>query len=148
MIPDPWPALILALGVFRLVRLVILDDITATLRAWVTGLTDDEYKGNDEITGWAELVWKAQQRGLDPWSDGIPGDSSPDRMLRPGRVRVPIGRFRFKVAQLSHCAWCAGVWVSIASYLAWYAAGYATMTVATPLALSAVVGLVSKHMDG
>lgn len=148
MIPDPWPALILALGTYRLVRLVAFDDITASLRAWITGLTDDHYNGTEEITGWAELVWNAQQREIDPWKDGIPGDAAKSQMLRPGRIRMPIGRFRFKIAQLLHCAWCAGFWVSLATYGAWYAAGYATMTVATPLALSAVVGLVSKHMDG
>lgn len=127
MIPSPWPALILALGVFRLVRLVGWDDISATPRAWLTGLTDREY--ND----WAKWVWEQQQQDLDPWRDG--------------KTVVPVGPVRFKLAQLVRCPWCAGFWVSLASYLAWYAAGYATMTVATPLALSAVVGLVAKHLD-
>jgi hypothetical protein len=140
--PDWWQFVVLVLGLFRVVRLVGWDDISATPRALVTGLTDKEYDF------WAKLVWNQQQKDRDPWVDGVPGDADDDRfLLRPGVLRVPVGRFRFKLAQLVRCPWCAGFWVCTAGAAAWWAAPDATLAVATPLALSSVVGLVAKHLD-
>jgi hypothetical protein len=129
---------IVVLGAWRVTRLVNVDDITLGLRTRVTGLTDSEYNR------WAKWIWELQQareeRGgdpIDPWSDPPPWDGPP----------VPVGRFRFKVAQLVRCPWCAGFWISVLVWLAWWAEPRGTLAVAVPLATSAIAGLVAKHLD-
>jgi hypothetical protein len=126
-LPAVWPALVLALAAFRLTRLAGWDDITASLRARATGLTDAEYNA------WAALIWEWQQEGRDPWENVSPAP--------------PVGRFRFKLAQLVRCPWCVGFWVSGLVYAAWRAESGVTLAVSSWFALSAIVGLVAKHLD-
>jgi Protein of unknown function (DUF1360) len=42
------------------------------------------------------------------------------------------------------CPWCAGAWITLAWWGAWQAWEHTTLVVATPFALSAVVGLVGS----
>jgi hypothetical protein len=45
------------------------------------------------------------------------------------------------------CPFCLGWWISLLVYSAWLTAPTVTMYGSLPLALSAVVGLVSKNLD-
>lgn len=45
------------------------------------------------------------------------------------------------------CPWCAGFWISLVFYGAWWAWGDSTLVVATPFAISAAVGLVATSHD-
>jgi hypothetical protein len=111
VIPTPWVALILALGTFRLVRLVGWDDLTKNLRNRAGGR-------NERNRG--EPVFVDDPRGT---------------FTRPGLIRFLV------------CPWCVGFWISGAMYAFWYFAPTASLYVAAPFALSAVVGLVAKHLD-
>lgn len=124
-VPGAWPSILLALGVFRLVRLIGWDDITTRLRARVTGISDHDYGTA------AEIVDAAEAKGLDPWD--VTG--------------LPISRRRFYAARLLRCPWCVGFWLSGAVWVAWLAAPTATLVAAVPFALSASVGLVAKNLD-
>ena len=46
-----------------------------------------------------------------------------------------------------HCPYCLGWWVSLALWGAWQAWPHGTLVAATPLALSAAVGIVAKQFD-
>jgi hypothetical protein len=145
---DPtWLQLLLLAGAaFRLTHLVGRDDITHSLRAFVTGLTDAEYNE------WAEIVWHNQQEDVDPWDGGAYPLQHEDGQVSTVRtdwpvMPMPVGRFRFKLAQLVRCPWCAGFWISVGVTVAWWAAPDATLGIATALTLSTAVALVSKHLD-
>lgn len=99
----PLEFVIVALGAFRLTRLVGWDTITAPLRTRLLGADDS----------------------------GKPTRAAP----------------RWGAAGFVHCAWCVGFWVSVAAFAAWEFQPDATLIVMTPLALSAVVGVVSKNLD-
>lgn len=40
-IPEPWPAVVLALATFRITRLIGWDDLTAPFRGWVVGWSEN-----------------------------------------------------------------------------------------------------------
>lgn len=66
------------------------------------------------------------------------------------RVRDRVTRWSGEaglVTELLACPFCLGAWISLAVYLAWWAAPRPTLAVATVAALSAVVGLVAKTLD-
>jgi len=45
------------------------------------------------------------------------------------------------------CPWCSGAWLSFAWWLAWVAWPHGVLVASTPLALSAVVGLIAANID-
>jgi Protein of unknown function (DUF1360) len=45
------------------------------------------------------------------------------------------------------CPWCAGAWISIGWWIAWTAWPHWTLIIATPFAISAVVGLIAANID-
>lgn len=51
------------------------------------------------------------------------------------------------LAQLLHCAFCAGFWVSSALYVVWLEAPTVALYGSVPFALSAFVGLLAKNLD-
>lgn len=55
---------------------------------------------------------------------------------------------RKRLADFLGCAWCLGFWLSLGAFAAWHwwSAGN-TVLIATPLAISALVGLVTAHLD-
>lgn len=129
--PDAWPAVILALGVFRLTRLVGWDDLTIPPRRWITGMGDDEHHS------WAKFVNEIQQSGNDPWDVPQPYDGVPP----------PVSRRRFYLSKLLRCPWCVGFWLSAAAWVLWLAEPQAAVALTFPFALSATVGIVAKNLD-
>jgi len=51
------------------------------------------------------------------------------------------------IARLIFCAWCVGFWICCAVYISWIEEPRWTLYAAIPLALSSIVGLVSKNWD-
>lgn len=72
-----------------------------------------------------------------------------DTITETWRKRMVKGnRRRHKYAlKLLTCAWCIGLWVSLAWWAAWLPWPHATLLLATPWAISSVVGLVAKNLD-
>lgn len=52
------------------------------------------------------------------------------------------------LGDMFECPFCLGFWVSLAFYGAWLALPTAALAVAIPFALSGVVGLLAKNLDG
>ncbi len=120
MIPAPWVAAVLALGVLRLTRLVGWDDFPpiAKARGWITG---------EQVTS----------RGSSNALMGVAGE----QIIVEHRYRRPT------LQKLLECPFCAGWWISAATYVAWYYEPYWTVTVLAPFALSMTVGLAAKWLD-
>lgn len=120
MIPSPWVGLVLALGVYRIVRLIGWDDLPpiAALR--------------DRAVG-ARLVRVGTQATL----DGLTTDE-PDVYWEFDR---PL------LNHFLHCAFCQGFWVSVLAYVAWIEEPTWTLYVLAAFALSGAVGLIAKNLD-
>jgi hypothetical protein len=120
MIPGPWEAAVLALGVYRIVRLIGWDDLPPIerVRIWLVG---------------AELVRRGTQASL-------AGLTSEDPELVWVFRRPMLNHF-------IHCAFCQGFWVSVCTYVAWIEEPYWTLTVLAAFALSGAVGLIAKNLD-
>ena len=119
MIPAPYALLLLGLAAYRLTRLIGWDTITEPIRVKLTGYSDN---------GTHAIHWDAAANaGSGTWAH------SP--------------RDRKKLAEFIHCPWCQGFWTTIALWAAWYAWPHAVLLGCVPLALSAIVGLVSKNLD-
>lgn len=97
---------LLALGSFRLTRLVGWDTITAPARRRLLHIDDAGKQTRPSVASW-----------------------------------------RWSAAGFVHCAWCVGFWISAAAYVAFELWPDATLIVMTPLAISAVVGVVAKNLD-
>lgn len=105
LVPTPWELVLGALAVYRVWRLLAVDEIIDRPRLWLLN-----------AAGWKE------------------GQDAP-----PG--------YRTKWADFLLCPWCAGFWVALAGWLVWLAAPSAALVVATPLAVSTVVGLIRENLD-
>lgn len=88
-------------------------------------------------------VWKlaAEDVVLDPIRDWALGTQHP----------IPGGPEHYKrphLATFIGCPWCLGFWLSLGAWAAyhWWD-GPNTVLIATPLALSALVGLVVQNLD-
>lgn len=134
--PDFLALVLLGLALFRLTRLVGWDEITVDPRRWVTGIADTDY---NQVAQWVEA---AKAHGRDPWSDSA-GDGHPGS----GGLSGIISERRYYLAKLVRCPWCIGFWLSVTVWLAWWGEPRVTLFLATPLALSAIVGLVAKNWD-
>ena len=55
--------------------------------------------------------------------------------------------YRAKWGEWITCPWCSGAWISGVWWVAWLLWPHATVVVAVPLAVSAVLALVSKNLD-
>lgn len=124
---------VLSLAAFRLTRLLGWDELTVPLRAWATRIPDREYNSA------AQFIENLKASGVDPWGD--------ESEHRAGLLKLGITRRRYYVAKLVRCAWCAGFWISTATWVAWSVEPRVTLWLAVPLALSALVGLVAKRLD-
>lgn len=124
-VPDPWEAVLLALGTFRLVRLIGWDTITEGLRERITGLTDEQ------AAEWASSetgpIAVAEHEGEQRW------------YWRPA--------WRKHLSTLIRCPWCQGFYVSAAVWALWALLGDPVLVACVPLALSAAVGLTAKNLD-
>lgn len=117
-VPSPWAFVLLALAAYRLYRLGSRDTITEPIRAAVAYGDDEAVSLDDEPR--VEVV------GVDR--------------------EIPKG-WRVYLSTLVRCPWCAGFYVSVAVWAAWWAAPRWTMFLAAPWALSAVLGLAKKNLD-
>jgi len=53
------------------------------------------------------------------------------------------GKISGRLLRLFTCTWCLGLWISVGWYAGWQWNSDVTLILAAPLAISAVVGLVS-----
>jgi hypothetical protein len=121
VIPAAWPAVVILLGTFRIVRLIGWDDLPPIVR----------------LRGWA-IGAHLQQTG-----------SVNDRMALTGPVEVE-SEWRYRRPLLAHflrCPYCQGFWVSLDVYLAWLAEPRWTLYALAPFALSAGVGIAARMLD-
>lgn len=117
MIPGPWQFVLLTLASYRLFRLEAIDTITAPIRAWLSYPDETAVTLSDE-----------------PRLEVIGEPVRP----KPGRVYV---------ATLVRCPWCAGFYVAWIVWGAWLLRPRSALLVATPLAISALIGLIRKNLD-
>lgn len=120
MIPQPWTAVVLTLGAYRLTRLFGWDDFPwiEMARDWLTGMYTTAPRSINmtmQITNEIPEMTIAYRRPL--------------------------------VAALFACPFCLGFWISAATYIAWYFQPYWTLVVVAPFALSAAVGLTARRLD-
>lgn len=129
---------LLALATYRLARIIGWDDITIRLRGWVTGVPDRDYDF------WVHVLEQELAAGHDPWRSGLRGrvDGPTGKIDRP-----PVTHARWDLAKLLRCPWCLGFWLSIVVVACWLSWPRGTLFAATPLAVSAIVGLVAKNLD-
>lgn len=120
MIPSTWAGVVMALGVYRIVRLIGWDDLPPILRAraWLVGA-------------------QVQMQGSSNAVAGLTGET-------------PQMVWTYKRPVLAHflqCAFCQGFWTSIVCYVAWATLGHWALYALVPLAISAAVGLIAKNLD-
>ena len=116
--PDAWPFLLLALAAFRLYRLGARDTISEPVRARLS-YPDD-----------AAVTLDSEEPALEVVGDGERSKG-----------------WRVYAATLIRCAWCGGFYVSAGVWVAWDQWPSWTLFLATPFALSAVLGLAKKQLD-
>jgi hypothetical protein len=130
--PDLLALLILALGTFRLIRLVAYDEITVDARRWITGISDAQHK---EYAQWVE---SRKAAGFDPWDDdGSVGTALADL----------VSERRYYWSKLVRCPWCIGFWISVGVWLVWTVEPRVTLWLLVPFVLSAAGGLIAKQLD-
>lgn len=130
-VPGPWPFALLALAAFRLWRVAARDSITEKAREALTGF-DDEAAPPLAL---AEPAYASQSGLLLQYEASIWREGPPRRSRR-------------YLSALIRCPWCLGFWIALAVAGAWWAFPHVTLLAATPLALSAALGLVKKNLDG
>jgi hypothetical protein len=118
VIPSAWVSVVLALGAFRVARLVGWDDLPPIQR-----LRDRVVGADYSQTGSANAGYTSETPSY-AW-----------------RFRRPT------LAHFLGCAFCQGFWVSCAVYVAWLEEPAWTLYVVAPFALSAAVGLLAKNLD-
>ena len=59
---------------------------------------------------------------------------------------LPDG-YRVKWADFLTCPWCAGFWLCVLAWLFWLWFPSLSLVIATPFALSALVGLIRVNLD-
>lgn len=90
-------------------------------------------------------VWKllAEDTILDrprAWLLGVPG-------WKPVANETPPEGYRVRLALFLTCPWCAGFWICLGAWVLWLLWPGATLVVCTPLALSALVGLIATQFE-
>lgn len=120
MIPSTWAGVVMALGVYRIVRLIGWDDLPpiAAARARLTGE-------------------RVVLRGSLNAHAGVTNE-------------MPTAVWEYDRPLLAHfisCGYCIGFWISALVYIAWRFSPSWTMTVLATFALSGIVGLIAKNLD-
>ena len=62
-------------------------------------------------------------------------------------LRRRVARADSKREEFITCPWCAGFWIAMLWWLAWILSARWALIVATPLAISAVLGLIAANID-
>jgi len=118
VIPSAWPALVLALGTYRAVRLIGWDDFPPIQRI------------RDYLTGAVLAQVGSPNAGY-----------TSETPAYTWTYRRPL------LAKFVMCAWCVGFWVSCGVYVAWLKEPKWTLYVLAPFALSAAVGITARNLD-
>lgn len=149
-IPDPWPALVLALGAYRLTRLGGWDDWPPILRVrqwvigerWVRDLPIGQSSDSPFTTAQIEEIGTGRLVATADVEEVLPGKQPPSEVsdVRPAYDRPTL-------AHLVHCPFCLGWWVSLATYAAWNVSAGWTLWLIAPFALSGAVGLIARNLD-
>jgi hypothetical protein len=159
-VPSWWAVVLLALGAFRITRLIGWDDLTIQARRYVTGVGDEEHKQ------WAYVIDHQREVDEDPWDiervhwlDDAQGELA-DRLEAATGKRTcppivaaattaypPISPRRYYLSKMVRCPWCAGWWVTLIVWALWLAWPHAVLIAVTPFALSAILGLIAKNLD-
>lgn len=89
-------------------------------------------------------VWRllAEDTILDgprAWLLGVPG-------WKPTGHETPPDGYRTKLATFLTCPHCAGFWISVSAWGLWLLTPWWTVTLAVPLAISAVVGVLGSRL--
>lgn len=63
------------------------------------------------------------------------------------RPRAALTRRMPKGEEFIRCPWCAGFWISVVIWLLWVWQPHWTLVGCTPLAISAIVGLIAANID-
>jgi hypothetical protein len=156
--PSWWVFALLALGAFRVTRLIGWDDLTIQARHRVTGLGDEEHKQ------WAYVIDHQREVAYDPWElrhvvwtpmetlrDRLREATGSDRvppLVESDQAWPPVSQRRYYLSKMIRCPWCLGFWVSLATGFGWGAwtdAWFSGLLLALPL--SATVGLLAKNLD-
>lgn len=165
-LPTWWQFLLLALGAFRVTRLIGWDDLTIPYRRKLTGLGDEEHKQ------WAYVIDHQREVDYDPWDVREPqyylGQRAPHDRFQQLRERLresagsdsippivaadqphpPVSQRRYYLSKMVRCPWCLGFWVSLAFGLGWGGSADAWLSgLAIAFPLSAAVGLIAKQLD-
>jgi uncharacterized protein DUF1360 len=117
-VPNWWETTLLSLAAFRVYRLIARDTITEPVRVVLTYRDDESVALADD-----------------------PADLN---------LEIPYGEaeqpktWRVYLSTLIRCPWCMGFYVSVAWWAAWWAWPYASLFVAAPWAISAIVALLAK----
>ena len=119
MFPEPWEFVLLALGTFRLTRLLGWDAFPPIRKL------------RDRITG-AEWHWNKE--GLEQKR----GETATE-VAGTWTFRRPV------IAELVDCPFCLGLWLSGGVFLLWWAFGDPMLAAMTPFAISGVVGVIAKN---
>lgn len=139
-IPDPWPALVLVFGAYRITRFLGWDDWPPIYRAraWAIG----ETWVLDEPVARVLVDDADANLDADSPSASLPGKtpSSEAEAVRPAYAHPTL-------AHLVHCPFCLGWWVSLATWAAWNVSAGWTIWLVAPFALSGAVGLVARNLD-
>lgn len=117
-VPDLTQLVVLSLAAWRAYRIGARDTITEPIRAALS------YPDKTAVT----LAHDTEGLTI----IGLEDESKPPRVY---------------LATLIRCPWCAGFYVSVAAWLLWEAWPRATLVGSTPLAISALVGLITKNLD-
>lgn len=73
------------------------------------------------------------------WLLGVPG-------WQPVGGETPPAGYREHLATFLTCPWCSGFWIGAIVWGLWLAWPTATVALAVPFALNAVVALTAKHL--
>lgn len=84
------------------------------------------------VIGWDSITQPWRQRFLGYDDDGK-------------KNRWPANRKR--LGAFVHCPWCQGFWLSLVIYAAWRWWPEVTLTIASPLAVSSLIGVYTHHLD-
>lgn len=139
MIPDVWEFALLALASFRATRLLGWDTFPPIEKArdWL-------------LKGWVEPVCSNCNVGRADYEESAVGWVGLTTCPNCGTTEAAtflMGYGRRLLGDLFDCAFCLGWWVSLAFYGSWLLLPSATLVLAVPLALGALVGLVAKNLD-
>lgn len=93
------------------------------------------------LIGWDVITRPAREALVGRYEEG---SGKKARDTERGRK---LGTYHRKLDEFIHCPFCGGFWVSLAIYLMWQWHPHICIVIVTPLAVSAVVGLVTKNLD-